>query len=623
MTRRRSDACRIGALLFFMLGCLGACGGSPSERLGAAVEAASDKAGDPATAPTGSAEKLAWFQEARFGMFIHWAPVSLTGHEIGWSRQVVTPREEYDNLYLRFDPVGFDADAIAQLAVDAGMKYVVFTAKHHDGFCMWDTDETDFDIMSTPFARDVVAELAAACRSRGLHFCLYYSVLDWYHPHYHPQNPQFGGAGESLPDGIEPNLDVYVDYMKAQLLELVTRYEPELIWFDGAWESGTWTDERGEDLVAYVRGLDPDIIINNRAMRGDHATDLDSGDYLTPEQKLGTFNNQTPWETCMTIGTQWSWKPNDRVKSLAQCLRSLIYCAAGDGNLLFNVGPTELGEIDPEQAQRLRDMGAWLDAYGHTIYQTRGGAWRPGDWGGSTYRGDTIFLHVMNWPPGGLVLPAYGQAITDARLLSSDAPVQWSQDDDGRLRVSVAAESRDEIGTIIALTVSEPVDQLAKQGGAVSMFESDDRFGEVISRDAAFYTSSSAHWDNPGHHRFLLGGVEDTPEFAFHTLEEQNPWVVIDLGEACEVTGVWIENRPNYEAKSAGLSVSLSTDGETWEQVWLAEDVASRWTVPITRPQAGIQVPGRSARYMRLRIERDEPTYFHLKAVEVWGRALE
>jgi alpha-L-fucosidase len=573
--------------------------------------------------PQATDDRLAWFTDARFGMFIHWAPVSLTGHEIGWSRGVVTPREEYDNLYLRFDPVGFDADAIAQLAVDAGMKYVVFTTKHHDGFCMWDAAETDFDIMATPFARDVVAELAEACRSRGLHFGLYYSVLDWYHPHYYPQNPQFGGAGEALPDGVEPDLDVYVDYMKAQLAELITRFEPDLIWFDGAWESGTWTDERGEDLVAFVRELDPDILINNRAMRGDHATDLDSGDYLTPEQKLGTFNRATPWETCMTIGTQWAWKPNDTVKSLASCLRSLVFCAAGDGNLLLNVGPTDLGVVDPEQAERLREMGAWLDDYGHTVYGTRGGPWRPGEWGGSTCRGNKVYLHVFHWPLGRLVLPAYGQRITDARLLTGDAEVQWSQDASGRLSVGLPAEARDPINTVIELTVDGAVDRLAEPGGPVHLFESDERFGAVVSRHATFTTSSAAHWDNPDHHTYLLNGAEDAPEFAFHTLEEEHPWVTIDLGGVYEVTGLLIENRPLYEAKSAGLGVSISVDGQGWDTVWQADDTPRRWTVPITRAQAGIQVPGQPARYVRLRIERGDPTYFHLRSVEVWGNPTE
>lgn len=575
-----------------------------------------------ANARADTSDRMAWFSDARFGMFIHWSPVCLTGEEIGWSRQTVTPHEEYDRLYLRFDPTQFDADAIAQLAVDAGMKYVVFTAKHHDGFCMWDSELTDYDIMSTPFGRDVTAELAAACRARGLHFCLYYSILDWYHPHYHPQNLSFGGAGESLPAGVEPDMDIYIAYMEAQLEELITRYEPELIWFDGAWE-GAWTQERGDALDAFVRELAPDILINNRAGKGDHATVLAVGDYLTPEQKLGTFNNETPWETCMTIGTQWAWKPNDNIKSLTQCLHSLISCAAGDGNLLFNVGPTERGEVEERQAQRLREMGDWLEIYGQTIYHTCGGPWRPGAWGGSTYAGDTIYLHILNWPEGDLVLPAYGQQITDVRMFSGDGQVEWTQEENGRLRIRVRAEHRDAIDTVIALTVEAPVDQMAQPGGALSIFESDSRFGEIVSRDATFKTSSTAHWDNPDHHALLLDGSDQNPEFAFHTLEERNPWLVIDLGEEIEVTGLWIENRRGFEALSAGMTISTSLDGEDWRQVWQAEDVARNWTVPITRPQAGIEVPGQTARYLRLSVEHDEPAYFHLRRVEVWGRRAE
>ena len=458
----------------------------------------------PAVAPQGDypaiEERVQWFTEARYGMFIHWGPVALTGHEIGWSRGTKTPREKYDNLYKKWNPVQFDADAWAQLAADSGMKYLVLTTKHHDGFCLWDSELTKYDVASSPFQRDIVGELAAACEKRGIRFCAYYSILDWWHPHYTPQNMKFGGPGVPL-SGVKPNMDNYVHYLKGQLAELIDNYDPGMIWFDGEWEK-PWTKELGDDLAAHLNALDADLIFNNRIGKGRTAYQdgNNPGDFDTPEQKIGHFQVDRPWETCMTIATQWAWKPNDPAKSLRQCVQSLVRCAAGDGNFLFNIGPLADGSIDSFHAQRLREIGEWMQQNGDTVYGTRGGPWQTARWGGATTRGNKIWLHVLEWDGESLNLPAFGQEIVGARLrkdsdrapvnlvshpATNDQMVEWKQLEGGALLLNLPKRFHDDVDTIIELTVAENVNQLAEAGGAMPAFLANSGGGGWISTAAS------------------------------------------------------------------------------------------------------------------------------------------
>jgi alpha-L-fucosidase len=585
----------------------------------------------PTETPEEYAERMKWFTDARFGMFIHWGPVSLTGHEIGWSRETKTPREEYDSLYKEWNPKNFDADAWAKLAADAGMRYLVLTTKHHDGFCLWDSDQTDYDIMEGSFGRDVVAELAAACERHGVRFCAYYSVLDWHHPHYTPQNMKFGGAGEKLPEGIEPDMDQYVSYLKKQVAELVTRHDPGVIWFDGEWEK-PWSVQRGEDLYAYLRKLDPDLIMNNRVGKGRTAYQdgNNPGDYDTPEQKIGIFQNQRPWETCMTIAKQWAWKPDDPTKSLKQCIQTLVRCASGDGNLLFNVGPMPDGTIEPLQVSRLQEMGAWLKQNGETIYGTRGGPWRTGRWGGATYRGNTVWLHVLNWTGDALTLPAFQQKIVNAQLRASgvrssrkgivktsDGAVKWKQSPDGTLRIQVSRELRDAVDTIVELTLAEPVNQLAMAGEEQPDFLSLPGAGTWISKGATFKASSTSKWDHPENHKRLTSPGGQGLEFAFHTNMEENPWIVIDLGKNCKVSGLEIGNRVGYEDRAATLRVSISQNGKAWKPVWNAKEARPRWEIPFVDRKG--ELVRKAARYVRLETENAEHAPLHLRYVRIFG----
>ena len=371
-------------------------------------------------------------------MFIHWGPVSLTGYEIGWSRGVQTPIAKYDSLYKEFNPSNFNADAWVKVAKDAGMKYIVLTAKHHDGFCMWDTEFSDYNIMNSPFKRDVVKQLAEACRKQGIAFGAYYSVADWYHPRFLMTSPR-GKVKRETSD-----MDAYEKYLQSQIRELITKYGPLItIWNDMPFGFG----KRGLHTIELVRTLQPDILINNRTGAG--------GDYDTPEQKLGGFNMTRPWESCMTLSAhnKWAWGgANDGVKPLLSCLRMLIRGAGGDGNVLLNVGPTPLGEIAPEQASRLKEMGAWLSKYGESIYGTRGGPYTPSTNVVSTRRGNTVYLHIIEWPDSGeLRLPALPTKITSATLAGGG--VVDVTPDGGDIVIKVAPGSRQEIDTIVILAL--------------------------------------------------------------------------------------------------------------------------------------------------------------------------
>lgn len=389
--------------------------------------------------PVADSKAIAHWRDLRFGMFIHWGPVSLTGREISWSRGAGTPVEVYDNLYKEFNPTNFNADEWVSIAKAAGMKYIVLTAKHHDGFCLWDTKLTDYNIMHTPFHRDVVKELAAACKKQGIAFGAYYSTCDWYNTNWPATSPGGNTKREKY------DMDAYEKYLQGQISELITNYGPLLtIWNDVPSRNGVNYGRRGADTIKLVRKLQPDILINNRTG--------DGGDYDTPEQRIGEFQMDRPWESCMTVSAHnhWAWGgAKDSVKSTAACLEMLIRGAGGDGNVLLNVGPRPDGVIDPAQANRIKEVGAWLAKNGESIYGTRGGPWKPAKEIASTRKGQTIFVHVLKWPEGAVLLPNIPAKIVGAEILGGGrADVRQT---DGGIEISVAPANRDANDTVVVL----------------------------------------------------------------------------------------------------------------------------------------------------------------------------
>ncbi len=402
-----------------------------------------------------SEQDMQWWREVKFGMFIHWGPVSLKGAEIGWSRGQEVPEEEYDALYKRFNPTRFDADDWVKVARDAGMKYLVITSKHHDGFCLWPSKYTDYHIGNTPFKRDVLRELADACKRHDVRFSTYHSICDWYHPDYPLGSP--GGRSEKP----NPNMPRYHEYLKNQLREIIENYGPiAIMWFDGEWED-PWTREHGNALYAYLKELQPDLIINNRVSKGRRSMagtttrpDLNAGDYDTPEQQIGNFQRGRPWETCMTICKQWAWKPDDPMKSLKECIHTLVQVVGGDGNLLLNVGPMPDGRIEPRQVERLREIGQWLDKYGQSIYGTRGGPYKTTAHLASTHRDNVVYVHVLDWQGETIVLPNLPKKVVESTLLTGGAVSVWQRND--TLEIAVPPQYRQEINTIVKLVLDGP-----------------------------------------------------------------------------------------------------------------------------------------------------------------------
>lgn len=396
------------------------------------------------------------FMDKRFGMFIHWGPVTLRGTEIGWSRGHEVPVKEYDNLYKEFKPELFNADAWVKTAKDAGMKYLTITAKHHDGFCLWPTAYSSYNIMNTPFKRDVVGELAKACKKYGIAFCIYFTVLDWHDPNY----PLHNIPGDTTLDP-KANMSKFVITMKNELKELITKYHPYMLWFDGNWEK-PWKQEYGQDLYRYIKSLDKDVIINNRLGKGDHTafSAASVGDYLTPEQKVGELNMNEPWESCITICNQWAWKPNDKMKTLKECIQTLAKTSGGNGNLLFNVGPMPDGRMEARQVERLKEMGNWLTQYGVSIYGTKGGPYTPNNSYATTRKGNKIYVHVFERKADKLTLPALpGAKIIKAYFLNGNA-VTFTQENSSGIKISLPEALPNAVSSVIVLELDKNAELL-------------------------------------------------------------------------------------------------------------------------------------------------------------------
>ena len=488
-------------------------------------------------------DRLAWWREARFGLFIHWGPVSLKGTEIGWSRggerrgtggKGPIPVDVYDNLYKEFNPVEFDADEWVQIATNAGMKYLVFTTKHHDGFCNFDSALTEYKITNSPFKRDIVKELADACHKGGLGLGFYYSPPDWHHPDYRTDNHQR-----------------YIEYLHGQLRELCTNYgKVDILWFDGL--GGTAKDWGSEDLIKMIRSLQPGIIINNRPGLPE--------DFDTPEQRVGAFQIDRAWETCMTIGTQWAWKPNDRIKSLKQCLHVLITCAGGDGNLLFNVGPMPDGRIEPRQVERLDEMGAWLEKYGESIYNTRGGPFMPGSWGVSTHRDKTVYVHILDWVEPTLELPPIPAKILGHTVLTGGTA---SLEQTGEaVRITVPETAQQDIDTIIALELDRPAGEIppihipsgnlayGKKAVASNVHQKDARYAP----GKAFDDNDATRWATDG-------GTHEA-------------WLEVDLGEPTEVARVVIKESCGERVQDFALQCR---HGDAWKDILTGTKIGEKF----------------------------------------------
>jgi alpha-L-fucosidase len=406
-----------------------------------AAEPAAPRKDDPLTSP-----RTKWWREAKYGMFIHWGVYSVpAGYYHGqpvpgigeWiMNNARIPVAEYEQFPKQFDPEKFDAREWARTAKAAGMKYMVITSKHHDGFSMFGTKVNPYNIVdATPYHRDPMLALSQACKDEGIKFGFYYSIMDWHNRY---ANAEHAG--------------LYEAQMRDQLKELITNYDPAILWFDGEWVPW-WTQEKGHALEAYLHTLKPGLVINNRIGKRK----MDDGDYETPEQEIPKEAlGKRLWETCMTLNDTWGYKRDDNHwKTPEDVVRKLADIAGKGGNFLLNVGPTSEGLIPAPSVQILKEAGQWVHRNGEAIYGTTSGMAAPPAWGSVTRKGDHLYLIVFHWPKAGepLHLPLNVE-VKSGGLLHGGGKVTAQKSGDG-VDLALPAQPAEKIATVVKLEVRE------------------------------------------------------------------------------------------------------------------------------------------------------------------------
>jgi len=395
-------------------------------------------------------KRMEWWRDAGFGMFIHWGAYAVPagiykGEEIPgigeWIMNTAQiPIAEYEEYVKQFNPQDFDADEWVRIAKNAGMRYIVITSKHHDGFCLWDSDVTEYDIIDfAPFKRDILKELSEACEKQGIRLCFYHSIMDWHHP---------DATGENFAKYRE-------EYLKPQVKELITDYgDIGVMWFDGDWIE-EWTEEQGKDLYNFIRNIKPDMIINNRVgkgrmgMQGMNKDHTYAGDFGTPEQEILSTASTFDWESCMTMNNTWGFKKNDHDwKSTEVLIHNLVDIAAKGGNYLLNVGPTAEGIIPQPSVDRLEEIGEWMKINSEVIYNTRTFPFfKEGDDVRlvSGKDGQTIYAVALSWPGESLVLQSVRpDEESEIHLLGSSIPIGWNILENGDLEIYIPESLREE-----------------------------------------------------------------------------------------------------------------------------------------------------------------------------------
>ena len=398
-------------------------------------------------------KSVAWFRNARFGMFVHWGVYSLMGHGEWVMQNEGIPIREYEKLPPQFNPTAFNAHDWVKMVKDSGMKYITITSKHHDGFCMFDSKLTDYTITkATPFKRDVLKELADECHKQGVKLFFYYSQLDWHSTDYFPR----GGTGLKAGRPEAGDWNRYKEYYIGQVRELCTQYgEIGGIWFDGWWDKPS-ADWGHEVLYPMIHRLQPKALVgNNHHKKPFPGEDFQMFEQDLPGENSAGFNttqqSDLPFETCRTINNSWGLNTGDHAdKPAPELIRYLVQAAGRDANLLLNTGPLPTGEILPEHRERYLAIGQWLQRNGKSIYGTRGGPLKPTKWGVTTYRGKQIYLHILNWPENNtLELPAFPVKLKKASGYAGGA-VAFEQTATG-VKVTLPEALKDPVDTILVL----------------------------------------------------------------------------------------------------------------------------------------------------------------------------
>ncbi|MBN8459365.1 MAG: alpha-L-fucosidase [Verrucomicrobia bacterium] len=510
----------------------------------AAAESNGGETIDPSIKAVSGAETLAqrdarmkWWRDAKFGMFIHWGVYAVPARNGEWvMHKEKIPVATYRRFAQEFNPVRYDPVAWARLAKDAGMRYMVITSKHHEGFALFPSDATDWDIAdATPYGMDLLGPLVKAAHGEGLKIGFYYSqAQDWTHP---------GGAksryneGEGWDPAQQGSFDTYLKSIAIpQTRELITRYNPDIFW----WDTPTWMNVARakplHDIVATV----PGIITNNRLGGGY------GGDTKTPEQFVPITGYKGDWETCMTIGNNWGYVTEDmkRLKPSADLIRKLADICSKGGNFLLNVGPRKDGTIDEGMAGRLLEMGKWVSANGESIYGTTAGPFRRLSWGCATRKGNTLYLHVFDWPKDGkLRVPLENRAVS-AHLLTSPASRLKTASEPGRITIDVPATPADPADTVVVLTIegSPDVPGLPTLGATATASAAD---GKNIASNV---------FDGTGEKRWLAPKTEKSA-----TLE-------IILKQAATISAFGFDEPDVWPRRNQKFTLSASIDGQ-WREI--------------------------------------------------------
>lgn len=510
--------------------------------------------------------KLEWWQDARFGMFIHWGPVTLTGKEIGWSRSS-TGISKYDSLYLRFNPKNFDAKEWVRIAQNAGMRYMVFTAKHMDGFCNWDTKTTDYNIMNSPFKRDICRELADAAHTAGMPICWYFITPDWKDADC--RNPKTPG--------------VFEERILAQLTELLSNYgKISLLWtdFDGFAPPTT-----ASKVYQLANKLQPGIIVNNRldVFHSDesHAFIGENGDYATPENFVAGYG-AIPWETCTNLGHQWAWKFNDTPRDMRESTATLLRCVGGNGNLLLNIGPDSLGNFPANFVERLNEIGTWIKPRSASIYKVKGGPYTPANDYVSSYNATKFFLHIFSFKCDTLTIPALPAKILKATLINGKAVnfIQSKKD----LKIIVPKADQENIVTTITFETNKPMEKV----GLIIPFSTSGSlaYGKSVTASSSLgqflHDPSSAIDDNMNSYwklgrrvgadfeKFIgtkMHYINSTKELK--ELFDTSGWLQVDLGKVHTVSKIKVSESVFVKSKITSFEVQYKK-GHEW--ITIAKD---------------------------------------------------
>jgi alpha-L-fucosidase len=398
-----------------------------------------------------------WFQDAKFGLFIHWGVYSVLGDGEWVMNQQQIPVKTYEKVPSFFNPVDFDPKAWVQMAKDAGMKYITITSKHHDGFAMWDSKVSDYNMVKrTPYGKDVLKMLADECHRQGIKLFFYHSQLDWHHPDYFPRG-NTGGSYTGRPESGDFNK--YLDYMDAQLSELLTNYgDIAGIWFDGMWDKKD-ADWRLEKTYKLIHQLKPAALVGSNHHRAPYeGEDFQMFEKDLPGHNTTGFSTEQvvgalPKETCETINNSWGFHLKDDHHKDKKVLVQYLVKAAGYGaNFLLNVGPMPNGKIQQEHITSLKSVGEWLAANGETIYGTRGGPLSARDWGVTTQKDNKVYVHILNWFDESLTIPSWGKKIKSAKLFSDKSTLKFIENEYG-ITIKVPKTKMDALDTIVELEI--------------------------------------------------------------------------------------------------------------------------------------------------------------------------